>query len=455
MRRLTAAEAEDGARYAAAGLLSAGVVSGQRVTIDLSPIADPTSCAEQHANLIKLVLGMLRTGVVPVLVNPLLSVRERSYVVVNSEPTMVISNDEQVAALLEARSTLGTELSPELIARPMHYTSGTTGTPKGVWTGFLPNDQLAAWWADELEMWGFDSSDSTLVHGPLAHSGPLRFALLMLIAGGSVLLPGGFNPERISRALAVEKPTAAFVVPTHLQRLLDLPDLPESPYRRLAHAGSTCPPDLKRRIHAWAGLDQTWEFYGSSEGQFTSCTGREWEERPGTLGHARAGRDLFIDEGTIWCETPDYTSFEYWKDPEKTAAAWRSTSDGRAFTVGDLGRLDDDGYLYLDGRREDLIISGGVNVYPAQVEHILLEHPLITDAAVFGVEDEQWGQRVCAAIVCDASSGPLTDSAVEVFVNQLLAPFQRPKTYLRLDELPRNVMGKVLRNELRQAMSSG
>jgi long-chain acyl-CoA synthetase len=452
VRRLSAAKAEEGAQYAAAALRARGVSLGQRVAIDLPRIADPIACADQHANLIKLVLGMLRIGVVPVLVNPLLAAREREFVVSDSEPVLVISADHQVAELLEPRSTVGTELSRELIARPMHYTSGTTGTPKGVWTGFLSSDQTAQWWNDELEMWAFDSSDSTLVHGPLAHSGPLRFALLVLTSGGSVVLPGGFDPVRISRILATEKPTAAFVVPTHLQRLLDLPDLPKSPYRRLAHAGSTCPPELKRRIHTWAGLDQTWEFYGSSEGQFTSCSGREWEERPGTLGRARRGRRIFIDEGTIWCDTPSYSDFRYWKDPVKTQAAWRDTDNGRAFTVGDLGRLDGDGYLYLDGRREDLIISGGVNVYPAQVEQVLLEHPDIVDAAVFGADDERWGQRVCAAIVCATPGETLDVANVNDFVEPLLAPFQRPKTFLHLDELPRNSMGKIVRGELRTAL---
>ncbi len=455
MRRLAAAEAEQGAQYAAAALHAQGISQGQRVAIDLPRIPDPRACADQHASLIKLVLGMLRTGVVPVLVNPLLADRERAFVVTDSDPVLLISNDEQVARLLEDRSTIGVELSPHLIARPMHYTSGTTGTPKGVWTGFLSSEQTAQWWADESELWEFDASDSTLVHGPLAHSGPLRFALLMLTAGGSVLLPGGFDPVRISQALASEQPTAAFVVPTHLQRLLDLPSLPPSPYRRIAHAGSTCPPELKRRIHQWAGLDQTWEFYGSSEGQFTSCSGREWEERPGTLGRARKGRRVFTDEGIIWCETPEYSAFEYWKDPGKTAAAWRDTAAGRAFTVGDLGRIDEDGYLFLDGRREDLIITGGVNVYPAQVEHVLLEYPGVADAAVFGVDDDRWGQRVCAAIVpaYDASDTSVTE--ISTFVDSLLAPFQRPKSYVFLEQLPRNVMGKVLRSELRSSLNAG
>ena len=129
--------------------------------------------------------------------------------------------------------------------------------------------------------------------------------------------------------------------------------------------------------------------------------------------------------------------------PEKTAAAWRDTADGRAFTVGDLGRLDSDGYLYLDGRREDLIISGGVNVYPVEVEHALAEHPGVEDVAVFGVEDDTWGQRVCAAVVGTAAVDDLGRFAAE-----RLSPAKRPKDYYRLDLLPRTPTGKVKRLEL-------
>ena len=182
------------------------------------------------------------------------------------------------------------------------------------------------------------------------------------------------------------------------------------------------------------------EFYGSTEGQFTACRSEEWLERPGTVGRARPGRSLSTDaDGTIWCTVPPYARFEYFGDPAKTAAAWR----GEVFTVGDVGRLDEDGYLFLDGRREDLVISGGVNVYPSEVEQVLLEHPDVDDVAVYGVPDEQWGQRVCAAYV-----GRVGAAELDAFVRERLAPPKRPKTWHALGELPRTLTGKVLRQEL-------
>ena len=145
------------------------------------------------------------------------------------------------------------------------------------------------------------------------------------------------------------------------------------------------------------------------------------------------------DDGLIWCEVPAHARFTYFRAPEKTAAAWR----GSAFTVGDLGRLDEDGYLYLDGRREDLVISGGVNVYPLEVEQVLREHPDVVDVAVYGVPDPDWGQRVCAAVVGTASPADL-----DAWCRERLAPPKRPKTWTFLDDLPRTLTGKVRRDVL-------
>ena len=149
------------------------------------------------------------------------------------------------------------------------------------------------------------------------------------------------------------------------------------------------------------------------------------------------------DDGILWCVVPEHARFSYFGAPEKTAAAWRETDRGPAFTVGDIGRIDDEGYVFLDARREDLVISGGVNVYPIEVENVLREVDGVSDIAVFGVDDDRWGQRVCAAFVGTTDTGTLTS-----YARERLAPPKRPKEYHRVDELPRTATGKVRRRDL-------
>ena len=155
------------------------------------------------------------------------------------------------------------------------------------------------------------------------------------------------------------------------------------------------------------------------------------------MGRARPRRKLSVDEGTIWCEVPPFARFEYWRDPEKTARAWR----GSAFTVGDLGRLDDDGFLFLEGRRDDLIISGGVNVYPLEVEAALSTAAGIDEVVVFGVPDARWGERVCAAVIGDTGA-----AAVMTHARATLAAYKCPKDVYLVDDLPRTASGKVRRS---------
>jgi long-chain acyl-CoA synthetase len=165
------------------------------------------------------------------------------------------------------------------------------------------------------------------------------------------------------------------------------------------------------------------------------------------VGRARRHRELTADDdGTIWCEVPPYARFEYWRDPAKTARAWRPPRHEGAygvFTVGDLGRLDADDYLYLDGRRDDLIITGGVNVYPMEIERAMADHPGIAQVGVFGLDDERWGQRVCAAVV-----GTATAEDVVVYARSRLAPYKCPKDVFIVDQLPLTSTGKLQRSRL-------
>lgn len=389
------------------------------------------------------VLSLLVRGVVPIPLDPRLTEAERARILSDLDPALVVTGEAGLAALYT-----GWRPGDTMLARPMHVTSGTTGDPKGVLSGVPDLGSAAAWVAEERDLWGFGAGDVNLVLSPLYHSAPLRFAIGTLLAGGRIVVPGPFDAAAIDAAIRQERPTTMFCVPAHLHRLFEhwdrtgVPDL--SCFRLVAHAGAPCPVHLKRRLIEVFPAGSTWEFYGATEGQFTACRSEEWLQRPGTVGRARPGRVLEVDpDGLIWCTVPTHARFAYFRAPEKTSAAWRTGSAGPAFTVGDLGRLDDDGYLYLDGRRDDLVISGGVNVYPAEVENVLSEHPGVTDIAVYGVEDERWGQRVCAAYVGTASAEDLAGWACE-----RLSPPKRPRSYLVVPEIPRTLTGKILRRAL-------
>ena len=422
--RVTAEQSVRAQLRAAGALAQRGIVSGGRVAF----------VCPNSAGLIAAILGALRTGIVPVCLNPSLLEHERSLLLDDADPGLVVGPRE-LAALLDGPEA---DLAPVPLARPMHYTSGTTGTPKGVWSGVLDETAARALYDDESEVWGFLADDRLLVASPLHHSAPLRFSAGVLLAGGEVCVLERFDAAAVAEAIAAFRPTVAFFVPAHLHRLFALGALPPlDSFRLLAHAGAPCPVRLKEAAFAAFPTGTVWEFYGSTEGQFTVCPPDEWLARPGTVGRARPRRKLSVDEGTIWCEVPPFARFEYWRDPEKTARAWR----GSAFTVGDLGRLDDDGFLFLEGRRDDLIISGGVNVYPLEVEAALSTAAGIDEVVVFGVPDERWGERVCAAVIGDAGA-----AAVMTHARATLAAYKCPKDVYLVDDLPRTASGKVRRS---------
>ena len=397
-------------------------------------------------DLLDVVMSLLAAGIFPIPLDPRLTPDERRRVLSGLSPDLVVDSEEQLRDMVRRTPPQYRWAAPR--ARPMHVTSGTTGTPKGVFSGLLSEAGATALVAEERALWGFGADDINLVLSPLHHSAPLRFAMGTVLAGGRVVLPGAFDPARVTAAIERDRPTSMFCVPTHLQRLFShwdkvgTPDV--SSFRLVAHAGAPCPPRVKQRLIDVFPAGSTWEFYGSTEGQFTACRSEEWLERPGTVGRPRPGRRLSIDgDGTIWCVVPEHARFSYYGDPVKTAAAWRETPDGTAFTVGDRGHLDEDGYLFLDGRREDLIISGGVNVYPLEVEIVLREHAGVQDVAVFGAPDPDWGSRVCAAVV-----GSATEAELREHVRTRLSPPKRPRSWRFVDELPRTLTGKVRRDRL-------
>lgn len=395
---------------------------------------------------VDLVMSLLAAGVFPVPLDPALTETERRRILAPIDPDLVVTTQAEVDSMVEHTPPRFRRGAPR--GRPIHCTSGTTGTPKGVDGGLLDPGDAAALVAEERDLWGFHEGDVHLVLSPLHHSAPLRFATGTLLAGGRIVVPGAFDPARVTATIRDERPTSMFCVPAHLQRLfahwddVGVPDL--SSFRLVAHAGAPCPTTVKERLIELFPPGSTWEFYGSTEGQFTACRSEEWQRRPGTVGRARPGRRISVDgDGRLWCTVPPHARFSYVGDPDKTTEAWRDTPHGPAFTVGDVGHVDDEGYVFLDGRRSDLIITGGVNVYPLEVENTLREHPQVEDVAVYAEADERWGQRVCAAVVGTAAADEL-----DRFARERLSPAKRPKDYRHVADLPRTATGKVQRDRL-------
>jgi len=346
------------------------------------------------------------------------------------------------------------------------YTSGTTGRPKGVMhptfdpkLGFEAQKRL-------VEMWGFRPDDVHLVAGPLYHTMPNAYAAQHLFAGATVVIMPRFDATECLRLIATERVTTSSMVPAHFIRILEVsPEVRDrhdlSSLRKILHAAAPCPPEVKRRIMAVFPPGVVWEFYGATEGPGTIISPEEWLARPGSVGRPWPGITVkVLDDdghdvppgtvGTIYLSTPGGGKFSYRNAPEKTASAFR----GDFFTVGDMGWLDADGYLFIADRRTDMVITGGVNVYPAEIEAALLAHPDIVDAAVFGVPDDRWGEAL-RAVVEPRRGAALSPEIVQGWCRERLADYKTPRVVELVAELPRDPNGKVLKRELRDPHWAG
>lgn len=353
----------------------------------------------------------------------------------------------------------------------MNYTSGTTGKPKGVHrplSGATP-EQGALGLAGILFLFGLQPRDDN-VHicgSPLYHTAVMRFAGAAMHLGHSVVLMDKWAPEDMLRLIEQHRVTHSHMVPTQFHRLLALPedvrqrhDL--SSLRHMIHAAAPCPADTKRAMIEWWGpvID---EYYAASEGGGTVVGTDEWLKKPGTVGRPWPISEVAIFDdagerlgpgqiGTVYMamQTGD---FEYHKDKGKTA----SNRIGKFFTVGDVGFLDEDGYLFLSDRKTDMIISGGANIYPAEVEAVLLGHPLVVDAAVFGVPDDEWGEAVKAVVepVDGVEGGPELEKDVLAWCEGRLARFKTPKSVDFTRDMPRDPNGKLYKRKLRDPYWEG
>jgi long-chain acyl-CoA synthetase len=434
----------------------------------------------------------LRSGLYFTAVNWHLTPEEAAYIVADSGARVVIASAgvrelaEQVVRLVPAVQhwyAFGGDVDgylpyPELFAMAagrlsdqprgseMLYSSGTTGRPKGIKPRLLPvqvdepGDPFVALLAGPFQM---GCHDVYLSPAPIYHTAPLKWCGGVHALGGTVVVMERFDAEQALAAVERYRITATQLVPTMFIRMLQLPEETRKSYdvsslRLAVHAAAPCPPDVKDAMIDWWGPILV-EYYGATEQHgATIITTPEWRIKRGSVGKAALGVLHICDDdgnqlragevGTIYFER-DVVPFEYHNDPEKTAASRHPAHDNWS-TVGDIGYLDLDGYLFLTDRKAFMIISGGVNIYPQEIENVLALHPKIVDVAVIGVPDAEMGQQVKAVIQLRVGVTPSDKLADEIiaFVRGRTAHYKAPRSVDFVDELPRLATGKLAKRVL-------
>ncbi|MBI2168708.1 MAG: AMP-binding protein [Actinobacteria bacterium] len=368
-----------------------------------------------------------------------------------------------------------TEPDGQVSGSTMFYTSGTTGQPKGVRTTLLPVGQDPALVQLVLEGLGgimrYPRDGRTLVMAPHYHSGPFATAAVAGALGNTVYFTRKFDPEEMLRLIQEEQITALYAVPTFFVRLLKLPDDVRAKYdvssvEYVWHTAAPCPPDVKQALMDWWG-PVVHEGYGATEGSITAwAEPEEWLSKPGTIGKPTSTSELIIVDddgnritepnqvGQLYWKSLIGADFEYHNAPEKTKDVHLEPG---VFTFGDVGYVDEDGFVFLSDRKIDMIISGGVNIYPAEIESVLITHPAVNDVAVFGIPHEDFGEEVKAAVELapGAEGSDALAAELQGYCRDRLAGYKVPKTVDFLAELPRTETGKLVKRQLRDPYWEG
>lgn len=487
-RTLTAGELVAQSHQIVHGLRALGLSRGDCVAMALP------NCSEALA----LFMAATEAGMYLVPVNWHLTASEMAYVLSDSNAKVFVASERIAQASREAAELAGipgpvrfavgkidgfspfhalTAGQPSGIpddrsaGAPMTYTSGTTGKPKGVRrpVGLADPDSMAAAQAGFLSLFGIlpGSEGVHLVSAPLYHTAVLNFATNHLHLGHTLVLMDKWTPELTLDSITKYRVTSSHMVPTMFNRLLKIPREQRSQYdvsslRHVIHSAAPCPIETKRHMLEWWG-PCIFEYYSASEGGGTLATPEQWLQKPGTVGKAWPISEIRIlddarqpvaqgETGTVWIRMGDFR-FEYHKDQKKTADAWNEGF----FTVGDAGYLDPDGFLFLCDRKADMIIAGGVNIYPAEVEAQLVTHPAVLDAAVFGIPHPDFGEEVKAVVqpVSGAQAGEALAAELLAFLSERVAKYKLPRSIDFVNELPRDPNGKLYKRKLRDPYWQG
>ncbi|OBI21488.1 acyl-CoA synthetase [Mycobacterium sp. E2327] len=482
-RALTYRELDDNSARLAAALHAMGLRRGDVVAM----LSDNT------VEAFEIYWAALRSGLYITAVNWHLTSEEAAYIVRDSGAQVVIASTgvaelaEQLPDLVpEVRhwysfgaaitgylpygallATTDTRLSDQPRGSEMLYSSGTTGRPKGIKPHLLPiqvdepGDPLIGLLAHAFQI---SSVDVYLSPAPIYHTAPLKWCAGVQALGGTVVVVERFDAEKALAAIQKYRVSVTQMVPTMFVRMLQLPDEVRGAYdvsslRMAVHAAAPCPPDVKDAMIDWWGPILV-EYYGATEQHGTTViTTAEWQNKRGSVGKAALGVLHICDDdgtelplgavGTIYFER-DVVPFEYHNDPEKTASSRHPAHQNWA-TVGDIGYLDEDGYLFLTDRKAFMIISGGVNIYPQEVENVLALHPKVFDVAVIGVPDPEMGEQVKAVVQLRPGTTPSAELADEIisYVRDRIAHYKAPRTVDFVDELPRTPTGKLVKRMLK------